>query len=172
MSRQQWNFLDSPCIICTFLSKLLVMQEVSGIGSNWWLEDTMEGSLNSQIWLTSVMMKLLSNDPLFSQEALKRYIESKKTNKQKKKKQEGNSSHMCHMQLNLWRTKSMNQVEITVLSEEDMIWIITGSFTIWNWRKETKPWAERNYAIATTHLWLLNTIQRAGKDKVSVRSAT
>ena len=53
----------------------------------------MEGSLNSQIWLTSVMMKHLSNDPLFSQEALKRYIESKKTNKQTKKKQEGNSSH-------------------------------------------------------------------------------
>ena len=52
------------------------------------MEDTMEGSLNSQIWLTSVMMKLLSNDPLFSQEPLKRYIESKKTNKQKKIKKE------------------------------------------------------------------------------------
>ena len=61
--------------------------------------------------------------------------------KGKKKEQEGNSSHLSHMQLNLWIRKGMTQVEITVLSKkEDMIWIIKGSLTIWHRKNKSMLW--------------------------------
>ena len=65
--------------------------------------------------------------------------------------------------------KEMSQVEITVLSvKEDMICIIADSFNDLT-LKPTERW---NHATVATHMWLLNTTQRAAKNEGSVRFAT
>ena len=140
---------------------------MGGIGRWWWFEDLMEGNLDCQTLLTLLMRKHYQ----VTHCSLSKHW--KNTMKGMEKEQEGNSSHMSHMQLSLWRMEEMSQVEITFLSvKEDMIWIIGDSLMIWHWRNEAKPWKRRNYAMVATNQWLLNTIQRAAKNKGSVYFAT
>ena len=76
MSRQQWNSLDTPDILCALISKL------PGNARDKWNRKVMmirrshggEPELSDFIDFVDDET-LLASDPLFSQEALKQYIE-------------------------------------------------------------------------------------------------
>ena len=74
MSRQQWNSLDTPDILCALISK------ISGNARDKWNRKVIRRSYGREPGLSDFIdfvddEALLASDPLFSQEALKQYIE-------------------------------------------------------------------------------------------------